>query len=97
MKRPISLLISVPTLFWIILSSSCASLGLLSPPELVNRTLRFSRDRPALEYQYRVCVKHFLGICSRTEMHQETYDLTDEKIRKQLIDMGFVARSKAAQ
>lgn len=63
-----------------------------SAPALENRTLRISPDIAGLEYQYWVCVKRFLGICTRTEMKKELYDLTDIAVRKKLIDMGFVAR-----
>lgn len=70
----------------------CASLGIASVPPLEMRTLRFSPDAPTLEYQYWVCVKKFLWNCTKTEMKVEKFDLADPVIRKQLIDMGFVAR-----
>lgn len=97
MRKPISLLLVGLTPFLITLGTSCASLGLLSPPELLNRTLRFSLDRPALEYQYWTCVKRFLGFCTRQEIKKDTYDLSDEKVRRQLIDMGFVAHVRDQQ
>lgn len=62
-----------------------------SVPQLEDRTLRFSPDRPALEEQHRVCTKKILFICIDSEMQKNIYDLTDPVIRKQLIDMGFVA------
>lgn len=62
-----------------------------SPPALELRTLRLSPDLPGFEYQYEVCVSHFIW-CTKYEMKKETYDLRDEKVRKQLIDMGFVLR-----
>jgi hypothetical protein len=44
-------------------------------------------------------VKKFLGICTKHEMKIEYYDLTDEAVKKQLIDMGFVlkVREKVVQ
>ncbi len=92
MRKRISPLLSALTLFWITSSLSCASLGLLSPPALLNRTLRFSKALPQLEYQYWVCAKYTLWWCARTEMKVDTYDLTDPNVRAQLVDMGFVAK-----
>lgn len=63
-----------------------------SPPALELRTLRISPDLAGFEYQYSVCSKKFFVICTEHKMVKETYDLTDKKIRQQLIDMGFVAR-----
>jgi len=36
-------------------------------------------------------VKKVLGICIKTAMKMDAYDLTDPVVRKQLIDMNFVA------
>lgn len=92
MKSKTNRLLSVLMLSLISLSSSCASWALLSPPELANRSLRISPDLPGLEYQYEVCHHKVLGICTKTRMEKITYDLRDEKVRHQLIDMNFVAR-----
>lgn len=37
-------------------------------------------------------MKHFLFICTAHEMKKDKYDLSDPVMRKQLIDMRFVAR-----
>lgn len=92
MKNTISRLALVTTLFWISSSLSCASLLQASLPALENRTLRLSADIPGFEYQYEICAKRFLGICTKHQMTKETYDLTDPEIRKKLINMGFIAR-----
>ena len=91
MKR-VSRLTIVMTLFLIALSLEfgCSSLG--SPPELRDRSLRLSRHAPTLEYQYAECVMRVLGLCTKTEMKLETWDLTDQRVRDQLIDSGFVMR-----
>lgn len=74
------------------LSLSCATLQAAGPPQLELRTLRFKADAPALEYAYEVCVRTFLGICTKHEMKRETWDLTDPAVRAQLIAIGFVAK-----
>lgn len=79
-------------LFSITLSLSCASSQLASVPALENRTLRISLERPGLEYSYLVCVHEVLGICTKHEFKTETYDLTDQTVRDQLINMGFVVK-----
>lgn len=78
--------------FLIVSSFSCASLQILSPPALENRTLRLSPDIAGFEYQYVVCAKKFLGMCVRKEMKKDLYDLNDVEVRKKLLNMGFVAR-----
>lgn len=84
------------TLFLMTCFSGCATFGLAAVPPLEMRTLRISPDRAGLEYQYWVCAEYRwprkLNWCKRTEMKVERYDLTDPVKRKQLIDMGFVAR-----
>jgi hypothetical protein len=80
------------TLYLTGLSLSCASLRGLSPPALENRSLRFSADAPALEYQWEECVKRFLGICTKYGMKRDVYDLTKPEVRRMIIDKGFVAR-----
>ncbi len=92
MKNTTKALSTVLMLSSMVFSLSCTSLPAHSAPALENRTLRISPDIAGLEYQYWVCVKRFLGICTRTEMKKELYDLTDIAVRKKLIDMGFVAR-----
>lgn len=37
-------------------------------------------------------MKRFIGICTKEEMRRDVYDLREEKVRRQLIDMGFVVR-----
>lgn len=80
------------TLCSTICASSCASLLIPSVPQLENRTLRISEEGPTLEYQYEVCVKRVIGICVKSAMMKDHYDLTDPATRRKLIDMGFVAR-----
>jgi hypothetical protein len=62
---------------------------------LENRTLRIAADFPGFEYQYEdkeKCIKKVLFVCVRHPMKTDKYDLTDPALRKQLLDMGFVAR-----
>lgn len=92
MKSTIRILLTVLTLSWMTSATSCASLAIATPPALELRTLRLSPDLAGFEYQYEICVKKFLGICTRREMKKEVYDLTNPETRKQLISMGFVAR-----
>lgn len=80
------------TLLLIILPLSCARFATASVPKLELRTLRLNPDAPGFIYQYEECVSSFIGICFETEMKIEKYDLTDQKVRSQLIDMGFVAK-----
>lgn len=70
---------------------ACAGMP-VDPPTLANRSLRISKDVPGLEYQYEVCVKKILFICTRREWVKDRYDLTDVNMRQQLIDMGFVVK-----
>ena len=67
--------------------NSCATVSL---PALENRTLRLSKDKPELVYQYEACVRKFLGACTKKEMRIDRYDLADPHMRNSLIDMGFV-------
>lgn len=92
MKSTISHLMLAVMLSLTISNSSCASLPLDSPPRLENRTLRISPDFAGFEYQYKVCVSKFLGICTKKEMKVDKYDLTDPEMRKKLLDMGFVLK-----
>jgi len=82
-------LIPILTLLVVI---GCASMSDIIIPELSKRTLRISSKIAGFEYQYEVCLKKFLGICRQKEMRVDSYDLTDLAVRKQLIDMGFVAK-----
>lgn len=70
----------------------CATAEIVQPPILANRTLRISPTIPGLEYQYEVCTKYFLGICTKSQMQVDYYDLTDPVVKAQLINMGFVAK-----
>lgn len=92
MKKKTSLRILGAMLFWTICALSCASLPLDLVPTLEHRTLRLSLLQPQAEYQYQVCVKKFLGICTKHQMQLDTYDLTDKSVREKLILMGFKLR-----
>lgn len=92
MKSITSLMTSALMLLWIASSSSCASSAEASLPRLELRTLRLRKDRPALEYAWRECAKKGLFGCSQWVQKTEVYDLTDPKIRAQLVDMGFVMK-----
>lgn len=62
-----------------------------SPPTLQLRKLDISDEVPGFVYQWKVCKKTGLfGKCREYEIQQELYDLRDEVIRKQLIDMDFI-------
>jgi hypothetical protein len=63
-----------------------------SLPALENRTLRISPDFAGFEYQYEICVRTFLGVCTKKEWRKDAYDLTNVEMRRQLIHMGFVAK-----
>jgi hypothetical protein len=91
MLKLISLMPLVAMLSLITWNSSCASLDLDSPPQLLNRTLRISPDHPgSLEYQYIVCTRHFLLTCVETKAVKDYYDLNDAATRTQLINMNFI-------
>lgn len=92
MKKKTKILVLVAMPLWITWSLSCASSALHLIPALENRTLRISEESPALEYQYEVCTKKILGVCSKREMRKDTYDLRDSEVRMQLIHMGFVVK-----
>lgn len=80
-------------LLLMISSSSCSSVSATLLPTLENRTLWFDPDRPGLFYNHYVCVKKkLLGGCKDWQLETDRYDLTDPAVRKQLIDMGFVAK-----
>ena len=93
MKSSTKTLAFVATLSLITFSLNCSSLASPSQvPSLENRTLRISLSKASLEYRYEVCVKHFLGICTKKKWQTDEYDLTDGTVRKMLIDKGFVAK-----
>ncbi len=94
MKKKTSLTLNVMMLFLIGSNSSCASLGWDLPPALDHRTLRLSKTDPRLEYQFRVCTKKFLGMCTATEMKVEHWDLRDPQVREMLINKGFVMKKR---
>lgn len=48
-----------------------------------------------LIYHQEECVRKALGICWKYETKKYSYDLTNKEVRKQLIDMGFVAKVRA--
>lgn len=91
MKNTISPRTFALTLFLTTFCLSCASLAIPLVPALEQRTLRISPDSASLEYQYEVCIKHKV-ICWKKGMKKDVYNLADPVVRKQLIDMGFVAR-----
>jgi hypothetical protein len=86
--RKSKMLLSIVFLF----ITSCAGIDIKPPPNLENRTLRISSDKPSFEYQYQVCTKTVLGRCTRAEFKKDLYDLNDPVIRQRLIDMGFVLK-----
>lgn len=61
------------------------------PPKLQLRKLRLSQTVPGFEYEYEVCDKLFLGMCTKHHHVVEYYDLTDPVVKKQLMDANFVA------
>lgn len=78
------------TLFLTISSLSCATLGPQLPPRLEKRQLRLCKDSPSTScYEYEVCEKRFLGICTKKHVELERGDLKDPVYWKQLIDAGF--------
>lgn len=97
MKRLISLRTTGTILFLTTLSGSLTYCATLLPPSLERRTLRLSKDKPSFVYQYETCVKKLLFVCVETAMTVDEYDLTDSKVREQLINMGFVARVREKQ
>ena len=96
MKKLTNQLIPGLTLLSTILFSISACSGLPLVPQLEQRTLRFSLETPTLEYQYERCDKTFLGICTHSIIVKDKYDLTDPVVRKQFVDMGFVAQKRAS-
>lgn len=95
MWKLISHSISAIMLLLIISNLSCASLPSLSPPVLENRELDIDLSNPGgYIYKYPVCVKHFLGICTKKESHIDRYDLNDPIVQKQFFDMGFVLKAR---
>lgn len=82
------------TLCWIVLSMSSGCSAATLAPRLEDRRLYLKPDAPALFYEYEICVKKFLGICTKKAWHVDVYDLTDPEVRKQLIDVGFTATSE---
>lgn len=62
-------------------------------PPLNQRELRISKDKPSLLFNYftpRKCGVFKLLTC--WDHHVDEYDLTDPKIRQNLIDIGFIAK-----
>ena len=62
-------------------------------PRLEQRTLRISRKIPGMEYKY--CVKYKFLSSKCKEWKIDYYDLTDEKIKDKLINMGFVLKVRS--
>jgi len=44
---------------------------------------------------YEDCVKKFWGMCTKKELKRWVWDLSKPEVRKQLIDMGFIAKVRA--
>jgi hypothetical protein len=62
---------------------------------LEDRRLRLKPDAPAVvHYRYEVCVKKFIGICTKKETKEDTYDLTNPQVWRSLIDQGFTLTSE---
>ena len=77
----------------IALNSSCASFAVASLPRLELQTLELARDRPAAYYSWRECVKkNLFGQCRDWAQKRKYYDLTDQKTREQLDDIGFILK-----
>lgn len=92
MKSTISRLMIVLTLFSITLSVSCALSQIHSPPTLRLRTLEISKDLDSFSYQYKKCVKKFLGACTKTAMVKDVYRFDDKSAMQKLRDMNFVLK-----
>ena len=80
-------------LFSTTLLLSCASLAKPLIPRLEQRTLRISKKIPGMEYKY--CVKYKFLSSKCKEWKIDYYDLTDEKIKNKLINMGFVLKVRS--
>lgn len=91
MKRCSALKVSGATLFLIMSVMSCAISQTRLPPDLSLRLLDISDKVPGFQYQWRECVKQFLGMCRKEEVHTEYYDLTNPAVKQKLKDMGFKA------
>lgn len=75
------------------LNVSCSSSRTLSPPPLSETIfLRICTDQAAACRAYEVCAKKFLGVCTKKEWVEDRFDLSDEKIRNDLINLGFEFR-----
>ena len=71
-----------------LLSVSCASFSTTSPPNLNQRTLEISLEKPGhLQYGWDEC-DGFL--CLKKKHVIEYYDLTDPEVAKKLSETGFV-------
>lgn len=90
MKKLISLRLTMLLLIISLSNSACSSQQLI--PSLENRTLYIDPYLPGVHYEYEVCVKKFLFVCTKKEWVKDYYDFTDPKVRQQLIDMGFKLR-----
>lgn len=74
--------------------AACASVPRLPDPlPLDQQTLDIAEDFAGAEYRYEVCVKKII-ICVKYEWRRDTYDLTDPAVRKKLIDIGFVLKTR---
>lgn len=91
MTSTTSLWTAAATLCLMMFGSACASFAIASLQPLEQRVLRFSADRPGLEYSYWECTKYTLGFCRHTELRTERWDLTKEEDRKLILAKGFVA------
>jgi hypothetical protein len=77
---------------WIGLSFALSSCATPLPPQLDSRTLRICPDFSGFCYQYPVCNKRFLGICTSERMYVEKIDFSDKEKIKELYDKRFVLK-----
>jgi hypothetical protein len=64
-------------------------------PPLKDRVLRIAMEKPSLFYHYKEpydCGAFGAFTCYRDKVDE--YDLTDPRVRKHLIDIGFVAKRR---
>ena len=88
-KKTINLVTFGIMLAWISCALSCATLRLPLPPKLENQVLDICDDSPGFCYQYFVCEKKFLGICTKQKAVMQRYDFNDAKVRADFKARGF--------
>lgn len=77
-----------------ILSNGCTSLASTSLLPLESRTYDICTELDGFCWQYNKCVKHFLGICVKSEIEQIKIEaiFKDSIQAKQLYDMNFILK-----